>query len=173
MITIIAGTNRLKSNSELVARHISNFLNQEGQDNQILLLKDLPREFAFSDLYGERTAQFQDLAEKFIIPVEKLIFVIPEYNGGFPGVLKTFIDGLSPSWLYYKKAALVGLSSGKAGSLRAMDQFTNVLHYLRMNVHYHKPKLSSIEESISDRGEIIDERSLSELIKISKEVIEF
>ena len=50
----------------------------------------------------------------------------------------------------HKKAALVGVSSGHAGALRPLDQFTSVLHYLQVEVYSGKPKLSSIEALLDD-----------------------
>ena len=38
---------------------------------------------------------------------EKFVFIVPEYNGSFPGVLKTFIDGLAfPDTFEQKKNVL-------------------------------------------------------------------
>lgn len=173
MITIVVGTNRKNSNSEIIAKHFSRLLNQREIDNQMLKLEDLPPRFIETDMYGERSEDFLEVAQKYIIDVDKFVFVIPEYNGGFPGILKTFVDALSPRWIHYKKAVLIGLSSGHAGSLRGMDQFTNVLNYLRVHVHYHKPKLSQIENALSSEGVLVNDRALQELDLLSTEISEF
>jgi chromate reductase len=146
MISVIIGTNRPNSNSKIVAEEYCRMLDALGAENTMLNLIDLPRDFVFSDMFGERSQAMQDVVDKHVSHSDKFVFIIPEYNGGFPGILKAFLDACPPSEFHGKKAALVGLSSGRAGSLRGMDQFTNVLNYLRVSVYHAKPKLSSIEQ---------------------------
>lgn len=157
MITIIAGTNRPDSNSEKIANFYNNLISEE---SQVLALQDLPNDFVFADTYGEGSSEFNQIVTDKIVNSDKFIFVIPEYNGGFPGVLKAFIDAVPPKEFHNKKAALVGLSSGHTGALRPMDQFSDILHYLKVEVLSAKPKLSGIESLLSD-GQLTDERSLS------------
>lgn len=170
MVTIISGTNRKNSHSLLLSRYFANELSSLGIDNQIYSLDQLPAGFINQDMYEEPSAEARQLAELLIKPSRILVFVIPEYNGGFPGILKTFIDGLSPSDFRDKKAVLIGLSSGRAGSLRGMDQFTNVLHYLRVHVHYSKPKLSGFNQLIDNQGNIINEEA-NRLIKHQAQIV--
>lgn len=157
MITIISGTNRPGSNSEKIANFYHNYTPEE---TQVLSLKDLPKDFVFADSFCDSSEAFNQLVEKYIVNVDKFIFVIAEYNGGFPGILKAFIDAVHPKHFNNKKAALVGLSSGHSGALRPMDQFSDILHYLKVEVLSAKPKLSGIELLIKD-GELVDERALS------------
>jgi len=173
MITLIVGTNRNESNSQVVALQLVESLQRRGEDCQILNLEDLPKDFVFNEMFGRRRKEFEVLTATYIQAVDKFIFVIPEYNGGFPGVLKAFIDCLEPVWLNGKKAGMVGLSSGRAGGQRAMDQFTNVLHYLKVHVHYNKPKLSGINTLISSERRINDEFALNLLENFTDEIIQF
>lgn len=156
MITIIAGTNRPDSNSERIAKFYNNLIPEE---SQVLALKDLPRDFVYADTYCEGSDAFNKIVNENIIKADKFIFIIPEYNGGFPGVLKAFIDAVSPKHFNDKKAALVGVSSGHSGALRPMDQFSDILHYLKVEVLSAKPKLSGIENLITDE-KITDERTI-------------
>ena len=173
MITLVVGTNRPESKSSIVASTLKEKLESHGQDSQVLNLTDLPKDFIFSDMYGSRSEEFQKIVDQFIIGVDKFIFVIPEYNGGFPGVLKSFIDCVEPALMNHKKAALIGVSSGRAGGLRAMDQFTNVLNYLKVNVHFNKPPLSKIQSLLSEDKRIIDPETLAIIDLYCRQVIEF
>jgi NAD(P)H-dependent FMN reductase len=66
---------------------------------------------------------------------DKFVFIVPEYNGSFPGVLKTFIDGLGwPNSLTKKKAAIVSISDGSLGGAIASSHLTDIFHYLNCNV---------------------------------------
>ena len=143
-MTIIIGTNRPDSMSGKVAAHYAEMLIEKGVKPQIYNLANLPETFLFSELYGKRSEQFSTEIETYVSLQSKFIFVIPEYNGGFPGALKAFIDAVPPAEWQGKKAALIGVAAGRAGAARAMDQFTNILNYLKVNVFFSKPKLSGI-----------------------------
>jgi chromate reductase, NAD(P)H dehydrogenase (quinone) len=133
MITIIAGTNRKNSNSLKVATYYQRQLDKKGFGSEILSLEELPDNFLVSDLYGARSESFQPIQDR-ITMTTKFIFIIPEYNGSFPGVLKMFIDAcLFPDSFVGKKAALVGISSGKYGNIRGVEHFTGICHYLNLH----------------------------------------
>jgi chromate reductase len=156
MITIIASTNRKNSASEKVAQHICNELKKRNVAFNYLSLVDLPHDFIFSNFDGNINKEFQHIIDSKIIPASKLIFIVPEYNGAFPGVLKSFIDCITPKHFFNKQAALVGVADGHAGALRALDMLTLTLNHLRINVHWNKPKLSDI-------GKYLEADNLSEL----------
>ncbi len=159
LITVIAGTNRPGSLTKAVAEHYAEVLRLKGAKVILLSLEELPTDFAFTDLWIEHSKELSEIIERKLVPTKKYVFVIPEYNGGFPGVLKTFIDCVPPGVFRGKKASLVGISSGRAGALRPMDQFTNVLNYLKVNVLYNKLKLSNIE-AIFISGTFVNEDNI-------------
>lgn len=152
MITIISGTNRVDSVSSQIATYYQKILLQKGEKSNILDLASLPADFIHSALY-ENTGlnsefnAFQDAIDS----ADKIVFIIPEYNNSFPGVLKAFIDGLRfPGSFEGKKGALVGISSGTQGASLALSHFTDILHYLGMHVMPLKPKLSRIEKNMEE-----------------------
>ncbi|MDQ3394310.1 MAG: NAD(P)H-dependent oxidoreductase [Bacteroidota bacterium] len=152
MISIIVGTNRPNSFSRVFAQYYHELLTSRGIVSNILDLHDLPDDFTTSALYEKsgKNGQFNKLQE-LIEQSQKLVFVVPEYNGSFPGVLKAFIDGLKyPHSFSGKKCALVGLSSGGQGGGLALSHLTDILNYMGMHVLALKPKLSRIEENWGD-----------------------
>jgi len=173
-LTIIIGTNRANSNSAKIAAHYKEIAVSKGAKAHVINLEDVPHTIAFSELYGNRSEEFQSLIQSKISSVDKFVFIIPEYNGGFPGVLKTFIDAVPPADWANKKAGMIGLSSGRGGAARAMDQFTNVLNYLKVNVLFSKPKLSGIADLLSEDGsEIQDDISLRLLDNHVEDMLDF
>lgn len=173
MITIISGTNRKDSFTESVSHVLAAGLQQKGHDAQVLALHRLPSDFLFSDLYNHRSEEFNSILNEFVFPVDKFIFVAPEYNGSYPGVLKVFLESMPPKSWMDKKALIVGVSDGHAGNLRGQDHLTGVLHYLKMHVHYNKPKLSSIEKIMNESRDGFDERTTSQIEKFIQQVIAF
>ena len=119
--------------------------------SQLLELEQLPRDFAFSECFGNRTVEYGEMLESMIVGADKYVFVLPEYHGGFPGIVKSFLDSFSGELIRGKTAALCGVSSGRAGNLRGMDAFANVLGYMQVEVLANRPKLSGIEEILQDR----------------------
>src|SRR5690606_6939479 len=134
MNLIISATNRKHANSLKVAKFYQQQLLKKGEEFAILSLEDLPPNISQSDLYGKRSEAFAAIQEK-IFQAKKFVFIIPEYNGSYPGILKLFIDACSyPTSFHHKKAALVGVSTGKYGNIRGIDHFTGVCNYMRMHV---------------------------------------
>jgi len=134
MITIISGTNRPNSNTLKLSEFYATSLRSKGLQAQILSLCDLPKDFISADMYGQKSPEFAPF-QQLIDDTEKFVIVIPEYNGSFPGVLKSFVDACRyPDSFKGKKAALVGLSSGKYANIRGVEHFTGICHYMRLHV---------------------------------------
>ncbi|MES2138357.1 MAG: NADPH-dependent FMN reductase [Bacteroidota bacterium] len=165
MITIISATNRPDSNSLKIAQLYSQLIEKQGVRSEILSLEKVPVDIAFSELFSRRSDKFQELLDKYIIPSQKYVIIAPEYNGSFPGILKTFIDAMHPELLRGKKVALIGVSSGRAGNLRGMDHLTGILHYLGLHVHPNKLPISSVLSLLDDNGNLKDENTIKVLEK--------
>ena len=97
-----------------------------------------------------------EIESTLLIPTTKFLFVMPEYNASFPGILKMMMDNsdVKKCW-WYKKAALVGLSDGRAGNLRGLEHMTAILNYLKINVLYNKMLLSKIGEEVDGNGNLL------------------
>jgi chromate reductase len=157
MITIISSTNRPGSTTFKVAQYYRERLRQKGTEADLLSLMQLPPTLIATDLFGKRSAEFQ-VIQDIITETDKFIFVIPEYNGSFPGVLKVFIDACDfPDSFYEKKAALVGISSGKYGNIRGIDHFTGVCHYINLHVMPLKLHIANIKSELDKDGNLFKE----------------
>lgn len=143
-ITIISATNRIDSNTEKIANYYQSVLKSKGINASVLSLKDLPETFISSDLYGKRSPEFQKIIDTYIEHQHKFIFISPEYNGSFAGVLKIFLDAIPPKTWQDNKACLVGVSAGRAGNLRGLEHLTNILNYLKVNVYHNKLPISMV-----------------------------
>src|SRR5690606_804957 len=129
--TVISGTNRPGSNTLKVAKQYVHLLEDKGIPTRFVTLEGLD--------VNHRNDQLIQLEKEVLIPTRKFIFIVPEYNGSFPGVLKALIDNTNIEKVWWgKKALLTGVSTGRAGNLRGMEHLTGVLHYLKMNVHHNK-----------------------------------
>ena len=160
MITIISGTNRQGSNTLKVAKYYQKTLKAKGLETTVFTLEDLPANLINTDLYGKRSDEFQ-VIQDMVTNTSKFLFIIPEYNGSFPGVLKTFIDACNfPDSFYDKKAALVGVSSGKYGNIRGIDHFGGVCSYLHLNVLPLRLHIPYIKTEFNEAGDFFKEDTL-------------
>lgn len=168
MITIIAATNRPNSNTLKVARYYQQKIKSKGVESNLLSLEHLPIDVLNTDMFGKRSEAFQKIQE-LISTTNKFLFVMPEYNGSYPGVLKVLIDACDfPESFYDKKAALIGLSSGKYGNIRGVDHFTGVCHYIHLNILPLRIHIPNIKAELDENGNFIKE----DTIKFTNEQIE-
>ena len=171
MITIISATNRANSNSIQIAKYYQNLLKKKGAACQIIDLNLLPENFIFSALYDNhgKDEAFNKFVE-LIDQSEKFVFIVAEYNGSYPGVLKSFIDGLNfPKSFNDKKSALVGISTGLMAGALALSHLTDVLNYLGMHVLAIKPRLPRIHKLLVN--EKINDPFLEKLLETQAEAI--
>lgn len=173
MNLIISGTNRKRSNSLKVAKFYQKELSKRGEEFEILSLEDLPHDITNTDLYGKRSEAFAEIQEK-VSAAKKFVFIIPEYNGSYPGILKVFIDACAfPASFYHKKAALVGVSTGKYGNIRGVDHFTGVCNYMRMHVLPLKIHIPLIQNELNSEEEFQDPISLKFILEQIDEIERF
>jgi len=160
MITIISSTNRPGSTTFKVAKYYQQRLSEKGVEAGLLSLIDLPPDLMVTALLKGRSAEFEPV-QQIITQTDKFIFIIPEYNGSYPGVLKVMIDACAyPESFYEKKAALVGVSAGKYGNIRGVDHFTGVCHYLNLHVMPLKLHIANIKTELNADGDIINEDTI-------------
>lgn len=148
MYLIIIGTNRKNSVSNKLAQYYKSLLTEHGHEAQVLDLEQLPADFAFAALY-ENSGKNVDFSpfQAQIDASNKIVFIAPEYNGSFPGVLKTFIDGLRyPDTFRNKKAALVGLSAGVQGNATGLSHLNDILSYSGCHVLAQRVQLGLIKQ---------------------------
>ena len=166
MYTIISGTNRIGSHTEKIANQYQQILKAKGIEAKIFSLKNLN--------VLEKNPDFNKAEKEFLIPAQKFIFIMPEYNGTYPGVLKAMIDisDLKMTW-WYKKALLVGISTGRAGNLRGMDHMTAILNHIKMIVHPNKLPISIIDKVMDENGTISNKSTLHAIDMQIDEFINF
>jgi len=172
-IVVLSCTNRPDSNTLKVSRIYEKILKGKGVDTRILDFCELPHDIAFSETFGKRTKAYTSLIQEYVSSFSKFIFVVPEYNGSFPGILKTFLDSVPPREWANKDACLVGVADGRAGNLRGMEHMTNILHYLKVHVLYNKLPISRINEEFDKEGNVLVPATASVIEQQIEEFLKF
>lgn len=150
MITIISGTNRSGSNTKKIALEYQRILEDKGIKAGLFSLEGVD--------VMHNDAAFRQIEDEIIIPTTHFIFIVPEYNGSFPGVLKMLFDtGGSHGIWFHKKALLTGVATGRAGNLRGMDHLADILNYVKITVHPNRLPISEVDKLLSADGSLGDE----------------
>ena len=167
MITIISGTNRADSMTLRIAKVYYSLLT-ERSEGEVLLLSLEDKEV------WERGESMLALEKEYLIPASKFIFIMPEYNASFPGMLKVMMDNsdIKKCW-WHKKALLTGLSDGRAGNVRGIEHMTSILHYMKVSVHYNKLILSRVSEEIDGEGNVIKAETAGLIRQQIEEFLQF
>ena len=153
LYTVISATNRLNSNTLKVAKQYVQLLQNRHLNVQLFTLEGWK--------WLARDPEFTGIEASILAPSTKFVFVVPEYNGSIPGVLKVMFDisSYKETW-YGRKALLTGIATGRAGNLSGMEHLTSILHYLNVVVHPNKLPISSVDKLLDPAGFIADELTL-------------
>ncbi len=173
MLTLISGTNRPSSATQMLTNFLAKRIQATTElEIKVLDLSSMSTDWIHANMYRKDQVhpELVDLIDSTLRPADKWIFITPEYNGSYPGIVKTFLDAISVTpfkkEIYGKKAALLGVASGRAGNLRGMEHLTGVLNYLGFTVYPDKIPFSSIKNILTEDGNITHEESLSVLDKM-------
>lgn len=134
-IAVIIGSTRPKRFSERPARWIAQQLKKRSEfDVDLVDLRDFPLPFFDEPTAPARTPRSYRTPEierwgKRIDAAAGYVWLSPEYNHGYSGVLKNAIDHLYVEW-HHKPVTFVGW--GGAGGARAIEQLRAVSVELEM-----------------------------------------
>ena len=155
-ITLISGTNRQGSKTLLLTRNIEQKLHSAGVSAQVLDLRGLPQTLLSPTAYDEKPATFSAFAES-VLQSDGLYVVAPEYNGGFPGVLKLFIDMLPfPESFEGRPVAFVGLAAGQFGNTRGIEQLQMVFGYRNAHIFPKRIFIPRVAKELNEEGRLVD-----------------
>ena len=99
-----------------------------------------------------------------------LILVVPEYNHGYPGLLKHALD-MNLEEYVHKPVALCGVSAGPFGGTRVIEQLVNVVRELGLVVTFNDVNFGGIRKLFSESGELQDESFVRRVAKCLDELI--
>lgn len=151
-IAIISGTDRPGSYALKVSRYIKRRFDEIEVESTIIDLQQFP----IVDVAGGKYNDDVPSVKKFIKPfldADGAVFVIPEYNGSFPGILKLFIDYLPfPSAFKGLPIAFVGEAGGAFGALRAVEQMQMVAAYRMAYMFPERVFINRVKDNFDPEG---------------------
>ncbi len=174
MITVISGTNKSDSLTRVVSSIYYNKLRSLYPSTRFLSLEDIRYDFISGAMYDHHSEGIQHLQETLFNPTKKFVFVLPEYNGSIPGVLKLLIDSLDVRPAFQnKKAALTGIATGRAGNLRGLDHLSSILQHMRVTVMPQMLPISRVKDELNHHGDFILPGTIKVIEQHLKSILDF
>lgn len=160
-IPVILGTAREGRRSEAPAKYLVEAVKSRGIKTQLIDPRDFncdPRLVIHHD--PNMPKEFLEWS-KIAAAADGFIIVSPEYNHGYPGVLKTLLDELYDEY-NYKPVAIAGVSTGVLGGARVVEQLRLVAIELKMipvrsAVYFSKVKDFNSQEHDEKVNKMLDE----------------
>ena len=107
------------------------------------------------DDYGQEIKdQFPEWRDA-IIQADGLVIVTPEYNHGYPGVLKAVLDLLLKEYIH-KAVGFVGVSAGPWGGTRVIEAMVPMVRELGLTVTFTDLNFPSIQKKFDVQGKLQD-----------------
>lgn len=165
-IPIILGTPRQGRLSE----HAAHFVFQQtrkraGVETELIDVRDLP--LALNDA-GEqiKIPAFSEAMKR----ADGLILVVPEYNHGYPGLLKHALDTNLEEYIH-KAVGICGVSAGPFGGSRVIEHFLPVLRELGLVMISTDVNFSRVQDVFDDSGTLREDAYVRRVTAFLDELI--
>jgi len=100
---------------------------------------------------------------------DALVIVAPEYNHGYPGLLKHVLDTNLKEYVH-KAAGIVGVSAGVFGGARVIQNLIPVLRELGLVTIFWDVNFTSVQSRFDESGKLLDESFLPRIEKFLDEL---
>ncbi len=165
-IPVILGTPRQGRYSEHVARFVhGEIARREGVETELIDIREM--RFPTQDA-GEaiKDAHFSEIAMR----ADAFIIVAPEYNHGYPGLLKHVLDTNLKEYIH-KAVGICGVSAGPFGGTRVIQNMLAVMRELGLVTIFWDGNFSNVQKIFDQAGNLLETAYVGRLDKFIKELI--
>ena len=165
-IPVILGTPRKGRASENVARFVLGEVEKrDGVETELIDVRGLRLS---TDDAGEaiKDADFSSKMSR----ADALVLVVPEYNHGYPGLLKHALDSNLKEYIH-KAVGLCGVSAGGFGGTRVIENLLPVLRELGLVTIFWDGNFSGARNLFDEAGNILDDSYVRRVDKFLKELV--
>lgn len=165
-IPLILGTPRKGRASEAVARFVLGEVEKrEGVETELIDVRAL----RLSTEDAGEAIKDADFSSK-MSRADALVIVTPEYNHGYPGLLKHALDSNLKEYIH-KAVGICGVSAGGFGGTRVVENLLPVLRELGLVTIFWDGNFSGAQKLFDDSGKILDDSYVRRVDKFLKELI--
>ena len=165
-VPVLLGTPRRGRLSEHAARLVWAQVGQRpGVETELIDVATLPIPV---DDAGEavKDTQFAETMNR----ADALILVTPEYNHGYPGLLKHALDTNLKEYIH-KAAGIVGVSAGVFGGARVIQNLIPVLRELGLVTIFWDVNFTTVGSRFDESGTLLDESFIPRIEKFLDELL--
>jgi NAD(P)H-dependent FMN reductase len=101
---------------------------------------------------------------------DALVLVVPEYNHGYPGLLKHLLDSCLKEYVH-KPVGIAGVSAGPFGGARVIENLLPVMRELGLVTIFWDVNFSSVQKVFSPEGRLLDDSFIRRIDKFLNELI--
>jgi len=152
-LPVLLGTNRKMRQSSHAAKWLVGEM-EKRTDIETRLFDSVDFALPRDDYGTELKDQFPEWREA-IERADGLVIVSPEYNHGYPGILKSILDILLKEYIH-KSVALVGVSSGPWGGTRVIEAMVPMVRELGLAVTFRDLNFPKIHKIFGEDGMLLD-----------------
>jgi NAD(P)H-dependent FMN reductase len=165
-IPVILGTARKGRRSEHAARFVfEETKRRAGVETEFVDIAKIPMRL---DDAGEQMKDpaFSDLVKR----ADGLILVVPEYNHGYPGLLKHALDMNLKEYIH-KAVGICGVSAGPFGGARVIEALLPVMRELGLVTIFNDVNFGNAAKIFGEDGKLLDERFVRRTAEFLDELI--
>lgn len=153
-----------------MSKHVAEFVvgevaKREGVVTKLIDIRELP--FSVADA-GEAIKDTQFSAT--VAQADALVIVAPEYNHGYPGLLKHALDTNLKEYIH-KAVGICGVSAGPFGGTRVIQNLLPVLRELGLVTIFWDGNFSNVQNVFDPEGKLLDQAYVKRLDQFLKELI--
>src|SRR5881398_652683 len=165
-IPVILGTSRRGRRSEDAARFVLEQTKKRNDiETELIDVCKLPMRL---DDAGE---QMKDPTFSAMIDrCDGLIIITPEYNHGYPGLLKHALDMNLKEYIH-KAVGICGVSAGPFGGARVIENLLPVMRELGLVAIFEDVNFGKVGTLFDERGQLLDESYVRRVDKFLDELI--
>ena len=152
-LPVLVGTNRQDRHSIFPARWLVDQMRRRGDiETRLFDVADfaLPQRDYGQGIKGD----FPEWREA-IVKADGLVIVTPEFNHGYPGILKAVLDLLLREYVH-KAVAFVGVSAGPWGGTRVIEAMVPMARELGLAVTFSDLNFPFVQKTFDDNGMLLD-----------------
>ena len=165
-IPVILGTPRQGRMSEHVARFVFGEVHKRaGVETELIEVREL--NFPTTDA-GE--AIKDEGFSRACARADALVIVTPEYNHGYPGMLKHALDTNLKEYIH-KAVGVCGVSAGSFGGTRVIENLLPVLRELGLVAIFNDGNFSTVQKIFDESGTLLDESYIKRTGKFLDELV--
>jgi len=165
-IPVILGTPRQGRMSEHVARFVLGELSKrDAIETTLIDIRTLA--LPITDA-GEAIKDAQFSAT--MMRADALVLVVPEYNHGYPGLLKHVLDTNLKEYIH-KAVGICGVSAGALGGTRVIQNLLPVMRELGLVTIFWDGNFPSVQNLFDANGALVDQAHVKRMDKFLKELV--